>query len=80
MIVDGKTSTEILAEIALEHLDIETLEQRKSDELDFHEVFVTSLEEALREALMAGVQIGSMLRADQEKLAQAEQDEQAFID
>ena len=80
MIVDGKTSHEILAEIALEHLDIETLEQRKSDELDFHEVFVTSLEEALREALMAGVQIGSMLRADQEKLAQAEQDEQAFID
>ena len=80
MNVDGKTSHEILAEIALEHLDIETLETRKSDELDFHEVSVWAIQAALREALMAGVQLGSMLRADQEKWTQADQDEQAFID
>lgn len=43
-----------LEKIAQEVLDIETLETRMSDSLDFHEVSVWSLEEALKQAYEAG--------------------------
>lgn len=43
-----------LAQIALAHLDIETLEQRGRDALDFHEVSVWSLKDALMCAFEAG--------------------------
>jgi hypothetical protein len=45
-----------LEQIAKEILNIETLEERKSDSLDFHEVSVWSLEEALIKAYQAGVE------------------------
>lgn len=44
----------ILTVIAREHLDIETLETRRSDSLDFHDVAVWSVKEALLAAYQAG--------------------------
>ena len=43
-----------LTQIAQEHLDIATLEQRGRDALDFHEVSVWSLKDALMCAFEAG--------------------------
>lgn len=43
-----------LEKIALECLDIETLEQRYSDELDFHDVSVWGIKEALKRAYELG--------------------------
>ena len=45
---------ELINEIAGKILDIETLEERKSDSLDFHEVAVWELKEALEQAYEAG--------------------------
>jgi len=45
----------ILTDIAKQILDIETLEQRNSDDLDFHEVSVWSLKRALQLAYEAGM-------------------------
>lgn len=42
------------AKIAKEVLDIETLEPRNSDQLDFHEVSVWGIRDALRAAFGAG--------------------------
>ena len=44
----------LAARIARDVLDIETLETRKSDRLDFHEVAVWELREALIEAYLEG--------------------------
>jgi len=46
---------QLLTEIAKKHLNLETLEIRNSDSLDFHDVAVWSLKEALQEAYEAGV-------------------------
>lgn len=46
----------ILDQIARTTLDIETLEERKSDRLDFHEVSVWGLKAALEAAYKAGQQ------------------------
>lgn len=46
----------LLADIAGKHLDIETLQTRKSDSLDFHEVAVWTLRDALEAAFNAGVE------------------------
>ncbi|HUT58079.1 MAG TPA: hypothetical protein VM238_14265 [Phycisphaerae bacterium] len=43
-----------LAEIARDVLGVETLETRKSDQLDFHELAVWTIEEALKVAYEAG--------------------------
>ena len=43
-----------LAEIARDVLGIETLETRKSDDLDFHDLAVWSIEQALKIAYEAG--------------------------
>jgi len=48
------TRDQMLEEIAKIKLDIETLNTRKSDSLDFHEVAVWRLKTALRRAYMAG--------------------------
>jgi hypothetical protein len=40
--------------IALQELGLETLKERKSDRLDFHDVFVTSVRAALMAAYQAG--------------------------
>jgi len=45
---------QLLTEIAKKHLSFETLETRNSDSLDFHDVAVWSLKEALQEAYEAG--------------------------
>jgi hypothetical protein len=45
-----------LTQIAQKHLDIETLETRKSDRLDFHEVAVWNLKAALEAAYRAGLE------------------------
>jgi hypothetical protein len=49
-----KNMNELLTKIAGEMLNIETLETRNSDDLDFHEVSVWSLKKALEAAYAAG--------------------------
>lgn len=44
-----------IAEIARVHLHIETLEARRSDSLDFHEIAVWNIEAALEAAYLAGM-------------------------
>lgn len=44
----------LLTDIAAKHLGIETLEERHSDSLDFHDVSVWGIESALLEAYQAG--------------------------
>jgi hypothetical protein len=46
----------ILAEIAKKHLSIDTLDRRKSDRLDFHDLAVWSIEQALDAAFRAGLE------------------------
>ncbi len=46
----------LLEKIARDHLDIETLTERKSDELDFHDISVWNLKKALQAAYDAGQQ------------------------
>ena len=47
---------ELLTQIALDHLFIETLATRNSDSLDFHEVSVWGVKSALMAAYEAGKQ------------------------
>lgn len=49
------TVDELLAAIAKETLHIDTLETRKSDSLDFHDVAVWSVKAALESAYRAGL-------------------------
>lgn len=44
----------IITEIARSHLDIPSLEERHSDQLDFHEISVWRLRAALASAYAAG--------------------------
>ena len=52
---EASTPTDVLMEIAREHLGIPTLETRRSDSLDFHEVAVWCVHDALKAAFEAGV-------------------------
>ena len=45
---------QLLAQIALDHLFIETLQTRNSDRLDFHDVSVWAVQSALMAAYQAG--------------------------
>ncbi len=45
---------EIVRDIAAKHLHVETLDERKSDSLDFHSVSVRSIKAALEAAYAAG--------------------------
>ena len=47
---------QLLTQIAREHLLIETLETRRSDSLDFHDVAVWCVRDALEAAFNAGVE------------------------
>ena len=49
---------QLLTQIAQSNLGIETLETRKSDSLDFHDVAVWCLRDALEAAFNAGVEQG----------------------
>lgn len=51
-----KQTETILTLIAQKHLGIETLETRKSDSLDFHDVAVWCVREALEAAFKAGME------------------------
>ncbi len=48
----------LLTQIAQQHLHIETLETRKSEGLDFHDVAVWCMRDALEAAFNAGVEQG----------------------
>ena len=48
----------LLNNIAAKHFNIETLETRNSDSLDFHDVAVWSIKDALKDAFVAGMQTG----------------------
>ena len=48
------TTDQHIHQIAREYLDIETLQTRNSDRLDFHEVAVWQIADALRAAYEAG--------------------------
>ena len=50
---------DLITQIAQQHLRIETLETRKSDSLDFHDVAVWCLRDALEAAFNAGVEQAS---------------------
>ena len=53
------TKKELLLEtIAKEYLHMETLETRNSDRLDFHEVSVWCMKEAMERAYQAGYKAG----------------------
>ncbi|MGH1577698.1 DUF6900 domain-containing protein [Planktotalea sp.] len=45
---------QVLEEIAAETLDLETLETRNSDDLDFHDMSVWQIKKALEAAFEAG--------------------------
>lgn len=51
-------TTKALEDIARRHLRIETLQQRFSDSLDFHDCGVWCIEEALKEAWQQGFAAG----------------------
>ena len=51
----------IFMQIAAKHLNIETLETRHSDRLDFHDVSVWGVRSALEAAFLAGVERGASL-------------------
>ena len=65
---------QLLAQIALDHLFIETLETRNSDRLDFHDVSVWAVQSALVAAYQAGLAAGqstALKTADQPTSQQA---------
>jgi len=51
----------ILEKIAQNILDLDTLETRRSDELDFHDLAVWQLKAALEAAYKAGAEVGITL-------------------
>ena len=51
-----KTLDQLLQQIALDHLFIDTLQTRSSDSLDFHEVSVWGIKSALEAAFASGQQ------------------------
>jgi len=65
------TIDQIFALIAEKHLFIETLETSHSDRLDFDDVAVWSVRDALEAAFKAGVELGaSMPKATEAEIAQ----------
>lgn len=58
---------ELLEGIARKNLRIPTLKVRGRDRLDFHDVGVASLKDALREAFLAGATCGASLALDNVK-------------
>ena len=51
----------ILTGIAQKNFNIQTLESRKMDNLDFHQVAVWQIKDALNDAFLAGMQTGMTL-------------------
>ncbi len=64
------TINRIFSKIAEKHLNIETLETRNSDRLDFHDVSVWGVHSALEAAFKAGVELGlSMPKPTESEIA-----------
>lgn len=55
-IPQGKSMDQLLASIAKQHLFMDTLDTRKSDGLDFHDLSVWCIRAALEAAFIAGQQ------------------------
>ena len=51
----------ILTLIAQKHLDIDTLQTRHSDRLDFHDTAVWEIRDALEAAFKAGAEFGASI-------------------
>jgi len=52
----------VLIDIAQKHFpSVETLEVRNSDSMDFHDVYVESIRDALKDAFTAGMVAGGSL-------------------
>lgn len=51
----------LLSQIAEKHLNIETLQTRHSDRLDFHDVSVWAVQSALEAAFKAGCELGASM-------------------
>ena len=62
-----KPIDQLLTQIAQQHLYVETLETRRSDRLDFHDLAVWSLKAALEAAYQAGVERGRRQAAKSDK-------------
>jgi len=63
-----KLFDDLIEKIAKEHFpSVETLETRNSDNLDFHDVSVWGIREALKGAFVAGVHFGSVVGGEQLK-------------
>ncbi len=54
----GEEQDALVTAIANKHMGIKTLEERKSDSMDFHELSVWEIKAALKEALETGINIG----------------------
>lgn len=55
----------LLEKIAKKHfLSVETLETQGMDDLDFHDVSVWSIKNALKDAFMSGMMIGNSLHTE----------------
>ena len=54
--MNAKQLNKLITQIAQQHLPIETLETRHSDDMDFHDIAVWQIESALRAAFEAGRQ------------------------
>lgn len=59
---DSKACQNLLEAIARRALDIPTLTTRNSDQLDFHDVSVWSISDALQQAYAAGFEAGQKHR------------------
>lgn len=57
------TLDDLLTQIAQRHLRVETLQTRHSDSLDFYDVSVWSLRDALEAAFNAGLQAAGEVKA-----------------
>lgn len=54
----SKSYNTLIEKIAKKHFDVETMETRNSDSLDFYDVYIGSIRDALKESFMAGLQVG----------------------
>ncbi|MFM2006391.1 MAG: hypothetical protein RLZZ09_2046 [Pseudomonadota bacterium] len=56
--MNSKKLTQLMTQIAQQHLRLETLETRHSESLDFHDIAIWQIESALKAAFEAGRQDG----------------------
>jgi hypothetical protein len=54
--MNSKKLTQLMTQIAQQHLRLETLETRHSESLDFHDIAIWQIESALKAAFEAGRQ------------------------